>query len=149
MVAGVHLTSLDIPHYSIYIRPFYTRVRKAYPEMSRWWALKLCLVETDLPTLQQTQELYSQKNSASSPHDSARTGPAVQIPTKLSKSSKSVEVLESILEESDDEDDRMGGLFGSKKHLTPLATRKMRVAMDGTLARIPAEKSRESLANDE
>ena len=119
-----------IEYCSIYMRPSFTRVRKAYPEMSAWWAFKLCVVETDLPTLQQTQDLYS---AAGDKKNSGRD--AVSGRSMASKSSKSLEVLKSIDEESDDdEDDRTGGLFGKKKLVVALnSSGGSRVAMDGTV----------------
>jgi len=112
------------------MRPSYTRVRKAYPEMSAWWAIKLCVVETDLPTLQQTQDLYSATGDKKNSGREAVSGRSLP-----SKSSKSLEVLKSIEEESDDdEDDRTGGLFGKKKLVATLnSSGGSRVAMDGTV----------------
>ena len=98
--------------------------------MSAWWAFKLCVVETDLPTLQQTQDLYSAAGDKKNSGREALSGRSLP-----SKSSKSLEVLKSIDEASDeDEDDRTGGLFGKKKLVTVLnSSGGSRVTMDGTV----------------
>ena len=107
--------------HSIYMMPHYTRVRKAYPEMSAYWAVKLCLVEMNLPTLEESQSCYSMK--VESQHDSGR-----ETPTMLK------EILESGSEDSDEFDDRSGGLFGSTKGLMKPSSRSLRLGMDGSLA---------------
>jgi hypothetical protein len=120
----------------------YRRVRNAYPEFGAWEAIKVCLQETDLPTLQQTTDLYSlvsKKNSVGNRNvSSGRAGPSATGPTK------SHDGLESIMEGSDDEDDnRTGGLFGSWKRSD--ASTAVRVEMDGGLAGVPPEQPEKSL----
>lgn len=97
----------------IYVRPNYVRVRHAFPEQSRFWAIRHGLLETDIPALvSASRNLYSSRSSGATGKGN-KNGPREQparpannsATRNRGSSAKSIGDLDVVEEDSQEDQD--------------------------------------------